>query len=150
MKNYTSEVPVDRTITKIEQLLARVGARNIIKAYKDGELEALSFTLFHPPSRKTLMIRMPANIEAVKKVFLAPLKKKPTRETLERIGRQAPRTAWRLQQDWLEVQFSLIELEQVEPLQVFLPYVLYDGRKTVYAAFQEVGFKMLPEGRKED
>ncbi len=153
MKNYTSEVPVERTITRIEQILAKFGARNILKAYKDGELETLSFALFHAPSGKTLMIQMPANIDAVKKALAKPLKQEPSRETIARIDRQAPRTAWRLQQDWLEVQLTLIELEQVEALQVFLPYLLIDGRQTFYKSLQEGGFKMLPEwepNNKED
>ncbi len=154
MKNYTSEVPVERTITRIEQILAKFGARNILKDYGDDrELASLSFTLFHKGTGKNLMIRMPVNVEAVRKVLMSYRKRRPYGGSLERMRQQAGRTAWRLQQDWLEVQLSLIELEQVEALQVFLPYLLIDGRQTFYKSLQEGGFKMLPEwepNNKED
>jgi hypothetical protein len=145
MKNYTSSVPVERTISRIEYALANAGARNIIKDYANGELTALSFTLCLPGSAKMVPIRLPANAEAVEKVLLSEVKR-PRTETLERIRQQSLRTAWKLMQDWVEVQISLIELQGVEALQVFLPYI-WDGRRTYYAALKDGGFKMLPQGR---
>jgi hypothetical protein len=144
MKNYTSTVPVERTVSRIEQILANAGAGNIIKDYKNGELQALSFTLYHGNTGKMVPIRLPANAEAVEKVLLGEVKR-PHKETLLRIKQQASRTAWKLMQDWIEVQVSLIELHQVEALQVFLPYI-WDGRRTYYTALKEGGFKMLPQG----
>jgi hypothetical protein len=35
-------------------------------------------------------------------------------------------------------------MHQLDPLQVFLPYV-WDGQRTYYAALKDGGFKMLPE-----
>jgi hypothetical protein len=143
MKNYTSTVPVERTISKIEQILARAGSLSVHKEYHDGKVSALSFRL--PISEnKDVTIRLPADVPAVERVLLSVVKK-PRKETIKRISEQAARTAWKIMLDWIEVQISMIEMHQVEALQVFLPYV-WDGNKTLYAAFREGGFKMLPAG----
>lgn len=147
MKNYTSGVPIERTISRIEAVLVRAGAGNIIKDYAEGELSALSFTL-HLDGTRLVPIKLPANIEQVEKVMAAAMKR-PRRETLRRIKQQAARTAWRLMQDWVEIQLSLIEMKQAEAMQVFLPYV-WDGRQTYYAALKGSGFKLLPIARKDD
>lgn len=60
---------------------------------------------------------------------------------------QASRTAWRLIQDWVEVQLSMVQMKQADFVQVFLPYV-WDGKRnqTFYAALKECGYKgLLPE-----
>jgi len=147
MKNYTSGVPTDRTISKIETALARAGAGNIIKDYTEGELSALSFTL-HLDGTRLVPIKLPANIEQVEKVLMTAVKR-PRRETMRRIKQQAARTAWRLMQDWVEVQLSLIEMNQAEAMQVFLPYV-WDGKRTYFAMLKENNFKLLPAASKGD
>ena len=63
---------------------------------------------------------------------------------MDKIRDQASRTAWKLMQDWIEIQVSLIEMRQVEFLQVFLPYV-WDGQQTYYSYLKEGNFKLLPE-----
>lgn len=58
---------------------------------------------------------------------------------------QASRTAWKIVQDWVEVQMSMIQLKQADLIQVFLPYV-FDGRRTYYQALKESNFAgLLPE-----
>lgn len=155
MKNYTSEVPVDRTISRIEQALAKAGVKNVMKDYDDGEVSALYFTLPNPVTKSLVQVRLPANIEAVMQL-MKEQRKRLRPETLRRLWQQAHRTAWKIMQDWTEVQLSLIELQQVEALQVFLPY-MWNGERSYYAlmkerafkALSDGGFKMLPQGREE-
>lgn len=47
--------------------------------------------------------------------------------------------------DWVHIQISLIELQQVEMMEVFLPYV-YDGNtdKTLFDKFRDSGYRLLP------
>ncbi len=146
MKNYTSQVPIERTISQIEKVLAKAGAVNVFKNYKNGEIESINFSLYDNISGKKVFIQLPANVEAVEAVLKQGLKK-PRKESLTRIKEQAGRTAWRLMLDWVSVQMSLIEMNQVEALQVFLPYI-WDGNRTFYSALKESKFKFL-EGRKE-
>jgi hypothetical protein len=145
IKNYTSGVPVDRTMARIEAVLVRGGASNIMKDYRDGMVDAVSFFVNEPTTQKRLAIRLPANVNAVYETLLLTVKR-PRPGTRERLKEQAIRTAWKLMQDWVEVQMSLIQMNQAEFLQVFLPYV-WDGKRTFFHGLKENGFKMLTDGR---
>ena len=141
IKNYTSSVTVERTIAKIEAALVSGGAEDIHKTYRSGLLEGICFQIFDPTISKKLSIRLPANHEAVFEVLRGRVKK-PRAGTIEKLREQASRTAWKIIQDLVEVQISLIQLGQAEFLQVFLPYV-WDGERTFYAALKSGGFKLL-------
>jgi hypothetical protein len=142
LKNYTSSVPVATTVSRIEQTLAKSHVTGIQKDYLNGRLTALCFrgTL---PNGRSVNIRLPANTKAVYDVLLKKVKR-PNKTTYPRVQEQAERTAWKLMQDWVEVQISLIEMQQADFVQVFLPYV-WDGELTFYARLKEGEFKALPE-----
>lgn len=141
IKNYTSTVPVSRTIARIEECLSRAGASAIMKDYTDGRLTALCFTV-RIANGKTAAIRLPADEEAVFRVLEKSVRR-PRKDTLARLHDQAQRTAWKLQQDFVEVQLSLIEMQQTDPMRAFLAYV-WDGKRTFYDSLQAGGFKALP------
>lgn len=146
MKYYTSEVPVGRTIGRIEDVLAAAGIKNIMKDYAGGEVVGLYFTLPHPKmAGVSVPVRLPADVAAVFKVLKSEYteKYKWTDERVDRLMVQARRTAWRLMQEWVEIQLTLIELGQAEELQVFLPYV-WLGSQTYYAKIKGNDFKALP------
>lgn len=139
IKNYTSSVPVIHTIARIEETLVRAGAHGVRKDFVGNRLAALDFTIRN--GEKDISIRLPANVEAVYKAF-ADSRRRLRPESRDLLRAQAERTAWKLMQDWVEVQLSLIRLEQADLLQVFLPYV-WDGRRTFYDALKDTGFKAL-------
>lgn len=142
LKNYTSDVPVARTVSKIEEALAEFGASGIMKQYEDGQLRSLSFGVTLPNGRK-VSIRLPADADAAFDVMMKEVKK-PQRGTALRIREQAARTAWKLQQDWVEVQLSLIKMQKADFIQVFLSYV-WDGKTTFYDQLKAKNFLALPE-----
>jgi len=142
IKNYTSGVPVERTVMRIEVALIAAGAIGIYKDYKDGVLGAICFSIQDPTSR-LLSVRLPSDSKAVYEVLLSRMKR-PRKETLKKLKDQAARTSWKLVQDWVEIQISLIEMRQAEFLQVFLPYI-WNGKQTYYESLKEGGFKALPE-----
>lgn len=149
MKNYTSSVPVETTIARIEKILANFGASGVAKSYVNGSVESLQFSIIEPLTGKIITIHLPAKAAAIEKVLIEAVRR-PQAGTLKRIREQSSRTAWKVIQDWVEVQLSLIEMGQAETLQVFLPYV-WDGRKTLYDVAKGTGFKMLGPGpAKED
>lgn len=159
LKNYTSDVPVSQTVYRIEQVLIRCGASGITKEYLDtkGNIGAITFTIETPSGPVT--IRIPADtqkaldalwIDYVDGDKLSPngnelywntRKKKRKADFKE----QAERTAWKIMQDWVEVQMSMIQLKQAETLQVFLPYVMC-GNETVYQRLKTGGLKQLTAG----
>lgn len=160
LKNYTSEVPVSQTIYRIEQVLIKCGVSGIMKEYTgtNGEISAITFQIEAPAGKIT--IRLPADKEkAIDALWLdyvdgdklnakgdaiegwSSRKKKRRADFAE----QAARTAWKIVQDWVEVQMSMIQMKQADTLQVFLPYV-FDGKRTYYQALQESNFRgLLPE-----
>lgn len=145
IKNYTSGVLVDRTLARIEAALVKSGATNITKNYADGVLHAVCFSVVNPANGQRTAVRLPANVDGVYEALKASVKR-PRSGTLAKLREQASRTAWKLMQDWIEVQLSLIQMRQAEFLQVFLPYV-WDGKQTFYDVLKDGGFKMLTDGK---
>lgn len=144
LKNYTSTKPASLTISYIEAYLAECGVTGISKQYENGVPVALFFHVEINPSRYT--IRLPAQIEKVQDYFwneYVSATRRP-RKTREDFADQAQRTAWKIQQDWVQVQMSLIKLKQVDFLQVFMGF-LWDGKRSYYEALQDSKFKQLPQ-----
>lgn len=135
IKNRTSQVPVNRSIMHIEDCLVNHGAKNIIKTYENGKIEALCFSMMI--DGKEIPFKLPAYVEACATTLRAAVKK-PTTGTLERIADQAERTAWKIMSDWVDVQMTLIELQKVEFLRIFMPFIYLPKQKTtLYDHFME-------------
>src|SRR4051812_35679947 len=154
LKNYTSEVPVSTTIHRIEQVLLRCGVTGIMKEYGlNQKITALTFRVELPGVRKQ-MIRVPADensaLEALWKDYLGDdlLPNGEVKWTSRKrrakasFAEQAARTAWKIMQDWIEVQMSMVQMQQADLAEVFLPY-FYDGRRTYYQALRESNFAGL-------
>lgn len=139
LKNYTSQVPVFQTISRIEYLLIQAGAKAIGKDYENAKVSSVTFQL--SINGKDQIVRLPANIQKVN----ALLRKAYPKRSPESVLQQAERTAWKLQQDWLEIELSLIQMQQKEAGEVFMAY-LWDGQRSYYALAKERGYlAMLPE-----
>lgn len=124
--NYTTKVDVYETIGVIEGKLAKHGARKILKEYgDDGEISALSFMVNTPAGPQA--IKLPVNVDAVHKVLL--------RQKVKADREQAARVAWRIIKDWVESQLAILETEMVTMDEIFLPYMLMDGQRTVYQVY---------------
>jgi hypothetical protein len=141
LRNYTSNIAVDRSLEAIDTLLRQAGATHTARAYKDGAVDAVMFQL--NVNGRPYSFRLPSNPDAVFKVMMADIQK-PQRGTEERVKEQSLRTAWSLVREWVHIQLSMIQLQQAEALEVFLPY-LYDGKndRTFYTQLKETGFKQL-------
>lgn len=163
LKNYTSEVPVSQTIARIRTVLIKCGVSGIMEEYdQQGQGKIIAITFQIPTATKPLTIRLPADEAAATDALFMDYadgetltddkqaiawngksgnKKKRRKDFAE----QGARTAWRIVQDWVEVQMSMIQCKQADTLQVFLPYV-WDGRRTYYGHLKETGFAgLLPE-----
>jgi hypothetical protein len=165
LKNYTSNVPVSDTIYRIEQVLLRCGVTAIAKEYSpvvSGKITALVFTVDFGDGAGRVNIRLPADekaaVDALFKDYAgndsisangqtvnSSYKKKSRRDFIQ----QGERTAWKIMQDWVEVQMSMIQMKQAELREVFLAYV-WDGRRTYFQALKEHGFKGLLENNSND
>lgn len=99
LKNYTSNVPVSRIVSRIEEVIARAKATDITKVYDNGRLVALCFGIYLP-NGKLVTIRLPANTDAVYDALMKKVRR-PRASNEARVREQAERTAWKLIQDWI-------------------------------------------------
>jgi hypothetical protein len=155
IKNFSTTIPVEKTISEIEKILAIHGASGILKQYDHrGRPISLAFKIRTQDGDITIML--PARVERVKDVFkLQAHDKKLPKKYWEGIWQeeQALRTGWRTIKDWLDAQLSLIEIDMVKIEEIFLPYMAVTPTKTLYQAFEEKHFdftKMLPGGQSNE
>jgi len=142
MKNYTSVVSASRSIARIEEFLIKRGALNISKTYSQGKIESIFFQI--EIDNQVIPFKLPANIEACGRILRSEKKSGKARKlSLKNIDEQAERTAWKLLSEWVEIQMALIDMEQAEFLQVFLPYVHTDDGTTFYETLKKTNFKNL-------
>lgn len=149
LKNYTSQIPVSRSVLYIEEMLVKNGARNILKEYDpNGRIDGICFLI--PMNGRDVPFRLPAQIANCERVLLSGLSRRARPETRKEIPKQAERTAWKILSDWVEAQMAMIELAQVEVMEVFMPYLIFDPvtRQTFYQAAKADNFqKLLPGGK---
>jgi len=144
IKNYTSTVSVINSISRIEHRLACAGATHIAKIYEEGGTGRPIGMIFQITSNGIPMIfKLPTKADAVFKVLWQEVRK-PRPETKANIKAQADRTSWKILSDWIDIQVSLIQLNQAEAIEVFLPYA-YDGKtdRTLFEKMKENNFKLL-------
>lgn len=144
LKNYTSKVPVSKTLSDIEDELVSIGAKRIIKEYNDQhKVESIVFAYQHNGSLVNFLL--PAKVDSTYQ-HLIDKKKKVTPSQSKTIYAQAERTAWKNIYDWVRAQVVLIKLNQVEFMQVFLNFAYdYQTNKTFYDTLKEGGLKSLPK-----
>lgn len=137
IKNYSTRVKAQKTITEIQGILAENGARGIATEYdKQGILSDIFFKI--TVNSRDLSFKLPIKTEKVK-------------TALQQAGLRG-RTdnpadiALRICKTWLEAQVTIINLEQAKIEEVFLPYMLVGKDKTLYDNMKENQF-MLPSGQ---
>lgn len=164
LKNYTSSVPVSQTVYRIEKVLIRCGVSGITKEYgpAGGEVIAVRFQI-KLDGLNAVNVRLPIDkeraLDALWLDYVNGERLTSDGNALQLRGRkkkkrsdfqdQAERTAWKIVQDWVEVQMSMIQMKQAEYVEVFLPYV-WDGRSTVYQRLKDSGYKALLNDKPEN
>ncbi len=145
IKNYTSQVPAQKSINHIEDHLVEHGARKILKIYSDDRIVVgICFEL--PYNGQEIQYKLEAKIEACEIILKRELGPRTRPETRKKIPKQAERTAWKILSDWVEVQMARVELGQIEITEAYLPN-LYDAKndQTFYEKIKSKGFINLLE-----
>lgn len=142
LKNYTSTVPAITSMGRIERALVQAGATDISKKYNEDKVcTAITFRML--VNRNPVFFQLPAKVNACFDVFWKEVKR-PRPDTKRTTMEQAERTAWKIVCDWVEVQLSMILLEQAEALEIFLPYVYNPATETTfYNQLKNSEFKAL-------
>lgn len=152
LKNYSTKVSSERTISEIEKILATHGVTDIWKQYEGGLVTGLNFIVrtefgnmpFKLPMKPQAIQQILKNQKNAGKIKTVTWKQINDLEQSHNIG-------WRIIKDWIDSQMALIEMEMVTIDQVFLPY-MYDRKteKTLYEKLQEKGFAGLLEDPKDE
>ena len=132
--NYTTKVPVERTMNDIERALSKAGANAVLKEYDStGQVSAVSFRV--DIGGDFVPYRLPADYAGVTRALKL--------DKAYRDDAHMRRVAWRIIKDWIEAQMALVQAQMAELPQVFLPYAQTNTGETVYQRIKESGMKML-------
>lgn len=152
IKNFSTNVPAVSTIAEIEKMLTKYGATHIMKEY-DGQIPMMLVFAITTQHGK-MGIRLPIHPDRVLAVF----KKQVSAHLLpnkywdgEWAIAQAHRVAWRVVKDWLDAQFTILNIEMVQLEEIFLSYIYNDRlKKTVFEMLEDGKFNLdLLEAPKE-
>lgn len=135
--NYTTTIDAFKTVSEIEYILMKHGAKSIMKNYEDGTVTGLSFLI--DTGAQQIPVRLPAKVDGCLKVLRKEKKDNP-RKQIKDTREQAERVAWRILKDWVEVQMALLDIEMVRFEEIFLPYIETDTGQTVYERLEERQF----------
>lgn len=139
IKNYTTSVPVERTIADITKILLKQNATSILTDYQNSLPVALRFEV--KLVDRCLYFRMPVNIEGVAKAL--------KRECVHADDAKVRRIAWRIVKDWADAQMALIEAGQASLVEVFLPYATTDSGETFFQKISRQHYLQLTH-KKDD
>src|SRR5437660_435730 len=144
IKNYTTDIPVDKTIAEIQKILAQNGARGIAIEYDEqGDIQDIFFKII--VQGKELPFRLPAKAQRVYTALHGSAPQWHHTRYGQTWKAEAERIAWRICKTWLEAQITLINLEQAKIEEVFLPYLILPGKKTLFETMEQNHF-LLPSG----
>ena len=138
--NYTTTVDAFKTVSEIEYILMKHGAKAILKDYDNGSLIGLSFLIDR--NGQQIPIRLPAKINQCLTVLEKEKKASPGKRIIATYE-QAEKVAWRILKDWVEAQMALIDINMAQMEEIFLPYIQTNTGKTMYEAIEERKFMLI-------
>lgn len=150
LKNYTTSVPVEKTIAEIEMLLAYHGATDIWKQYDGtGNVTGINF-IIHKGGTE-IPFRLPAKVESARNILISEREKGNINISKKKAAdiNQARRVCWRIIKDWVASQISLIELDMAKIEEIFLPYALVGKNETLFEKMEKNSFVALLAEHKE-
>lgn len=121
--NKNTVVEASKTVSEIQELLAKAGASQMLVEYEDGEPSALAFNI--NVQGRQLGFRLPCNWQGVLKALRGQVPASKLNH------RHAKRVGWRILKDWLRAQLSLIAAGASTIEEVMLPWAIMRTGKTV-------------------
>jgi hypothetical protein len=139
IRNYTTSVPANRSIEEIQTALVKHGATGVMYEYEQGtgRIQALKFRL--PVNGQDVGFSLPVEWRRFQAVL------QHQRVTRWRDEDYVYRVAWRNIRDWVMYQLALYETQMVDMPQVFLPFAISRGGKTLCEHVQDQKF-LLGDG----
>jgi hypothetical protein len=151
IKNYTSDIPIEKIFAELQQTLGTHGAKQISFDYgDDGKVHGVQFVI--KVRERFFPIKLPARVEQAQAV----LKRQYETGTIKaHLGTkvysydQAYRVAWRNILDWVQAQMALLEIGMAKMEEVFLPYMQDREGVTFFDRMEQKGF-LLETGKNQE
>jgi len=143
IKNFSTSIPVEKTISEIERMLSKYGVTKIMKEYDiDGNPVKLIFGVM--TERGEMPVKLPINTDKILEVFKVQVSNKKLPKKYwsgDWAKEQSARVGWRIIKDWLDAQLTLIGIQMVKIHEIFLPYA-YDSKTgmTLFEVMEKKGF----------
>lgn len=137
LANYTTSVPVNRTIAEMTDMLAKAGANAVMTEFSGGLPEGLAFRLM--VGGLEMGFKLPCDWRAALKV----IQKDPSMPRSKVTPEHAQRMAWRILRDALRAQLAQVEIGSAKVEQIMLPYAVTPTGETVYERFEQSKFNQL-------
>ena len=152
---YTTEVPVEKRVAEICELLVDAGALGIMQR-RDANRKVVAIEFEMSTPKGPMWFRLPAAMANVRSVLL-----RQAREgKIEKKGRytneeKAERVAWGILAQRVQTLVTVIEVQMEKPEQAFLAYAVdRDSGKTVYELMESQKFGRLalppPTAKKDE
>lgn len=135
--NYTTKIDSYKTISEIQQMLAKAGATKIVVDNMDGLPAGLTFCINWRGNMAAFAL--PCNIEGVLKSMKNSSKIPKNLKTKE----QALRVSWRILKEWISAQLAIVEAELCQLPEVFLPYAVTKSGQTLFKHVENNGQLLL-------
>lgn len=129
--NYTTSVPVSRSLAQISGMLVEAGASSVGQHFEEGRVVGVEFavrTEYGP-----MQYRMPVRVLGV----LAALESDTEVPRKSANIVHAERVAWRIAHDWLRAQLALIQAGMATLPEVMFPYAMLGDGQTAFQTFQQ-------------
>lgn len=133
--NYTTSIPVDKTVREMQEMLRLSGAMEVSLRYSDGRATGLTFTA--PTQYGPQHFILPVDVEAVRLILVKNRPRGASPNSKPYSIEQAERVAWRVARSWLEAQLAMIQIGLAKIDQIMLPYMNVGGEQTVYDKYLE-------------
>lgn len=134
----TTRIAAERTVSEIQQLLSKYGAKAILMEYEGCQVSAVSFQ--YVVEGQTLPFRLPCRWKNMESALRQGGKRPRYDDTYETWAR---RVAWRQILRWTEAQLALVETSMVKIQEVFFPYMVVKGGSTIYEIQEQKNFGLL-------
>jgi len=144
LKNRTSKGR--NTFEKIQLILSSNGADKIMFDYKNGVVEAITFSL--TIEGKIMGFHLPALVENVTEILYGGEDRwgRPKKIT-DTQREQAYKTAWANIRDWIDAQLALVQTKQAKVQHIFLPYLIMKGGRTLAETIESNPAFLLGDGK---
>lgn len=143
--NYTTDIPVEKTLNEIQVLLVKAKASAIAFDYDDGNIRSIFFKIKRTDGTE-IPFKLPAKTEQVyKKLYAGKIGEYTYKKARMEKSRMI---AWRIIHTWLKAQLALLELEMVKTEELFLPYMMVNANQTLFENLEQKNF-LLGTGSNE-